>query len=73
MSGSKILPILMKISEKNYGEENDKGCFLDVDVQYLEKLQEFYNDLPFLPERTKIGKVEKILLNCMIKLNMLYT
>ena len=63
----------MKISEKNYDEENDKGYFLDVDVQYLEKLHKFYNDLPFLPERTKIEKVEKILLNCMIKLNMLYT
>ena len=30
-----------------------------VDVQYLEKLHELYNDLPFLPERMKIEKVEK--------------
>ena len=22
---------------KNYSEESDKGCFLEVDVQYLEK------------------------------------
>ena len=34
----------MKISEKNYKDENDKGYFLEVDAQYLEKLHEFYND-----------------------------
>ena len=33
-------------------------CFLDVDVEYLE---ECINDLPFLAERMKIGKVEKLL------------
>ena len=30
-----------------------------VNVQYLEKLHELHNDLPFLPERKKIEKVEK--------------
>ena len=34
---------------KNYNEESDEGYFLKVDVQYLEKLHEFHNDLPFLP------------------------
>ena len=29
---------------KNYNEENDKGYFLKVDVQYREKLHEFDND-----------------------------
>ena len=28
----------------------------EVDVQYLEKLRELHNDLPFLPERMKIDK-----------------
>ena len=44
---------------KNYNEESDKGYFLEIDVQYTEKLHEFYHDLPLLPERMKIEKVEK--------------
>ena len=38
---------------KNYNEKGDKGYFLEVDVQYLEKLQELHFDLPFLSERMK--------------------
>ena len=48
---------------KNYDEEYDEGYFLEVDVQYLTKLHELYNDLPFLPERMKIEKVEKLVPN----------
>ena len=47
---------------KNY-EESDKGYFFEVDVKYLEKLHEFHNDLPFLPERMKTEKVEKLVAN----------
>ena len=43
-------------------EESDKGCFLEADVQYLEKLHELH-DLPFLPERMKIGNIEKLVTN----------
>ena len=32
---------------KNYNEKNDEGYFLEFDAQYLEKLQEFDNDLLF--------------------------
>ena len=39
---------------KNYTEKSDEGYFLEVGVQYLEKLIKLHNDLPFLPERTKI-------------------
>ena len=35
---------------KDYNEDSDKGYFLEVDVQYLEKLDELHNDLPFLPQ-----------------------
>ena len=42
----------MKTS-KNYNEESDEEYFLEVDVQYLEKLHELHNDLPSLPERIK--------------------
>ena len=48
---------------KNYNEESDEGYFLEVDVQYPEKLHELHNDLPFLPERKKIKKVEKFVTN----------
>ena len=41
---------------KNY----NLGYFLEVDVQYLETLHEPHHDLPFLPERMKIEKVENM-------------
>ena len=48
---------------KNYNEESDKGYFFEVDVQYLQKLNNLHNDLTFLPERVKIEKVEKVVAN----------
>ena len=48
---------------KKYNEESDEGYFLGVDVQYPEKLRELHNDLPFLPERMKIEKFEKLVTN----------
>ena len=48
---------------KNYNEESDEGYFLEVDVQYLEKFHELHNNLPFLPERMKFEKVEKLMTN----------
>ena len=48
---------------KTYNEERDEGYFLKVDVHYLEKLYELHNDLPFLPERMKIEKEEKLVAN----------
>ena len=34
---------------KSYNEESDKGYFLEIDVQYPEKLYELHNILPFSP------------------------
>ena len=48
---------------KNYNEVTEKGYLLEVNVQYTEKLLELHNDIPFLPERTKIEKVEKLVTN----------
>ena len=48
---------------KNYNEESGEGYFLEVDVQYPEKLHEPHYDLLFLPERMKIEKVEKLVTN----------
>ena len=48
---------------KNYNEESYEGYFLEVDGQYHKELLEIYNDLPFLPERMKIEKIEKLVAN----------
>ena len=48
---------------KNYNEESNKGYFPEVDVQYPEKQHDLHNDLPFLPERMKTEKVEKLVAN----------
>ena len=48
---------------KNYNEESDEGYFLEVDVQCSEKLHDPHNELPFLPKRMKIEKVEKLVTN----------
>ena len=58
LSGSKILLNLNFM--KNYKEESDEGYFLEVDVQYPEKLHELHNNLP---ERMKIEKTEKLVAN----------
>ena len=46
-----------------YNEESEEGYFLRVDIQYPEKLHELYNDLPFLLERIKSEKFEKLVTN----------
>ena len=48
---------------KSYNKKSDEGHFLQVDVQYLQKLRELHNDLLISPERMKIGKVEKLVAN----------
>ena len=48
---------------KNYNEESDEGYFVEVDIQYPEKLHELHNELPLLPERIKLKKFEKLVTN----------
>ena len=45
---------------KNYNENSDVGYFPEVDVEYPKKLWSSYKELPFLPERKKLEKVEKL-------------
>ena len=55
-----------KINEdfiKNYDENNDKGYILEVDVKYPKRLQELHSDLPFLSERMKVNKRNKLVCN----------
>ena len=58
---------------RNHNEESDEGYVLEVDVPYPEKLHELQNYLPFLLERTKIEKIEKLATIFLIKVNMLFT
>ena len=41
----------------------DKGYLLEVDVRYPTELHDSHNDLPFMCERMKINKVEKLVPN----------
>ena len=47
----------------NTDEESHKGCFLKADVHYPKKLHYLHNDLPFLAEKIKNKKVEKLVAN----------
>ena len=58
---------------KNCNEESDEAYFLKVDVQYSENVHNLHNDLPFLPRRIKIERVENCLLIYIIKRNTLFT
>ena len=46
---------------KKYDENNNKGYFLEVDIGYPKELFNFHKDLPFLPKRKKVEKVEKLI------------
>ena len=61
--GFEWLKNLSKFNEdfiKSYDENGDVGYYLDVDIEYPKTLFDLHQDLPFLPERKKIGKVEKL-------------
>ena len=46
---------------KNYDESSGKGYFLKVDIDYPKKLFDLHKDLPFLPKRNKVNKIEKLI------------
>ena len=66
---------LSKIDEdfiKNYDKDSDKGYIVEVDVKYPKNLYDLHSDLPFLPERMKIDKCNKLLCNLYEKKTMLF-
>ena len=54
---------------KNCDEDSNKGCVLEVDIEYPRNLHDLHNDLPFLPERMKINKCSKLVCNLYDKNN----
>ena len=65
-----------KINEdfiKNYNENDNKGYILEVDVKYPKRLHKLHSDLPFLSERMKIDKCNKLVCNLSNKKKMRHT
>ena len=48
---------------KDYDENSNKGSILEVDIVYVKNLFNLHKDLPFLPERNKIKKFNKLVCN----------
>ena len=46
---------------KKCDEDSSTGYYLEVDSDYLKELFNSHKDLPFLPERKKVEKVEKLI------------
>ena len=66
VNGFKWVKNLSKFNEifiRNYYENSDKGYFLEVDIDYPKQLFNLHKDLPFLPEREKVNKIEKLICN----------
>ena len=63
---------LMKTSLKNMMKINT-GYFLEVYIDYPKELLNFHKDLPFLHERKKGEKVEKLICSIEDKKKMLFT
>ena len=63
INGFKGLKTLSKFDEgfiKNYDKNSNKGYVLEVDVEYPKKLFNLHKDFPFLAERKKIKKCNKL-------------
>ena len=57
---------MLKFNEdfiKNFDQDSDKGYISEVDVEYSKNLHDLHSDLPFLPERMKIDKCNKLVCN----------
>ena len=75
MNGFKWVNDIFEINEKfvkSYNKDSDKGYILEVDVDYPTKLHKLHSDMPFLPERMKINKTQKLVCNLNDKKNTLY-
>ena len=76
VNGFKQVKKLSKFNErfiKNYDGNSNIGYILEVDVEYPKELFNLHKDLPFLSERKKIVKVEKVISSIENKKSMLFT
>jgi len=46
---------------RKFSDEDGKGCILEVDLEYPKELHNLHNDLPLVPERVVVNKVEKLI------------
>ena len=63
VNGFRWVHVVSRFNEdfiKNYNENSDAGYFLEVDTEYPKKLFSSNKELPFLPERKTLEKVEKL-------------
>ena len=66
VDGFKFVRNVSKINKefiKHYDEDSDKGYILEVVVEYPKNLHDLHSNLPFLPERMKIDKCNKLAFN----------
>ena len=54
---------------KNYDSHSDMGYIFYVDIIYPKELYELHKDLPFLPDRMEVNKVDKLVANVYDKTN----
>ena len=76
VNGFKWIKNLSKFDEdfiKNYDVNGDKGCILEVDIEYPKNLRDLHSDLLFLTEITKINKCKTLVCNTKDKKTMLFT
>ena len=48
---------------KNYDKDSNVGYFIEADIEYPKELHTLHSDLPFLPERMKVNKCNKLVYN----------
>ena len=58
---------------KNYDENSNKGYIPEVTIDYPKDLHDLHSDLPFLLERMKINKCNKLVCNLYDKNTMMFT
>ena len=57
---------------RNFDENSNKEYFLEIDIEYPEKLFNLDKDLPFLLERKKVNTVEKLICSTEDKKNVIH-
>ena len=75
VNGFKWVEKLSRFNEifiKNYNENSDIGYFLEVNIDYPKELFNLHKYLPFLLERKKVNKCEKLISSTEDKKNMLF-